>query len=112
MDQPIVTEGGYEQPEDVMPVGDALYEDSFGTVPQSVEVAFAFIRHCNENMGYRCWHSAYNFEERQLDLHPRQEGAFSLACMLLGTYFAEQTKGMEHGHGRGRTDEPEGADAA
>ena len=64
-----------------------------GNLPPGIVLAFNFVHLCNQNMGLRGFCVSDSAGEHHCrvataELHPVQEGAFRLACMALGSYFA------------------------
>jgi hypothetical protein len=55
---------------------------------ERVGAAFRFVALCNKSMGMRFIPTGNGFEVKEAELHPAQEGAFRLACGLLGDYFS------------------------
>lgn len=67
-------------------------------IPTPIYVASEFIEQCNRQMGPRIFTKPGRFDQGGeievaiAELHPSQEGAFRLACNLLGSYFSNVAK--------------------
>jgi len=58
-------------------------------VPPRVVAAICFIGLCNQHMGLTAF-PGLETEIKEVDLHPKQEAVFNLACQFLGDYFAHR----------------------
>lgn len=86
------------------------YEEEYR--PDQVDVALAFVRHCNKIQEPIVVHdhTVDGGSETQIfdpqEMHPRQEGAFAIACQVIGKYLARELEEDQGDDG----DESEGDD--
>lgn len=75
-----------------------MEQTSANEVPPVVQVAFKFVELCNAQMGPRPFMvgnspSQQEFQVKDVDLHPTQEGCFKTALACLGRYFGGYASG-------------------
>lgn len=74
--------GEYQRPEPCRDTADETL--------RRVSIALNYVSLCNAVMGVRGFSSGIGEPVvRDQELHPSQEGAFRIACQLLGQYFSE-----------------------